>query len=61
MKLPRRVKIKVELDDIEAIIDEIKALPEFTIGEDDRILVDRAAVGEILSRHVNARWIGVDD
>ena len=60
MKLPRHVKIKVGLDDIEAIIDEIKALPEFTIGEDDRILVDRAAVGEILSRHVNARWIGVE-
>lgn len=60
MRLPRHLKIKVELDDIEAILDEIKALPTHTIGEDDLILVDRAAVGEILSRHVHARWIGDD-
>ena len=60
MELPRHFKIKVEIDDIEAILDEIKALPEFTIGEDDLILVDRAAVGEILSRHVHARFIDDD-
>ena len=53
-------KIKVDLDDIEAILDEIKALPTHTIGEDDLILVDRAAVGEILSRHVHTRLIDDD-
>lgn len=49
------IKIKVDVDIDDSVIDEIKALQTYKLSEDsDMLLVDRAEVAEILARHVKA-------
>lgn len=58
MKLPT-LKIHVELDEIETIIDEIKSLQTYKLSEkDEMLLVSREAVAEILAKHVKAQMEG---
>ena len=56
MKLPLNLTFKVDLDDIQNIIDEIKGLQTYKLAEDDKmILIERAALVEILQRHLRVK------
>lgn len=51
-----KLKMYVDLGYIEELLDDIKKMPTFKLSADDeRILIDRAELGEVLSKHVKAR------
>lgn len=56
MKIEFPIKIKVELDGIDEIIQELQELQTYKLFEtDEMLLVSRADVAEILARHVRTK------
>ena len=56
MKIELHIKIKVELDGIDEIIQELQELQTYKLFEtDEMLLVSRADVADILTRHVKTK------
>ena len=56
MKIELPIKIKVELDGIDEILQELQELQTYKLFEtDEMLLVSRADVADILARHVRAK------
>lgn len=56
MKIEFPIKVKVELDGIDEILQELQELQTYKLFEtDEMLLVSRADVADILTRHVKAK------
>lgn len=56
MKLEFPIKVKMELDGIDEILQELQELQTYKLFEtDEMLLVSRADVADILARHVRAK------
>ena len=56
MKIELPIKINVELDGIDEILQELQELQTYKLFEtDEMLLVSRADVADILARHVRAK------
>ena len=61
MKIELPIKIKVEIDGIDELIQELQELQTYKLFEtNDMVLVNRADVADILARHVKAKREGLD-
>ena len=61
MKIEFPIKVKVELDGIDEILQELQELQTYKLFEtDEMLLVSRADVAEILARHVRAKTAELD-
>ena len=50
------LKLSVDLGFIEDLLDDIKKMQTFRLSEDDqRILIDREELGDVLKKHVKAK------
>lgn len=61
MKIELPIKIKVELDGIDEILQELQELQTYKLFEtDEMLLVSRADVADILARHVKTKRVGME-
>ena len=61
MKIEFPIKVKVELDGIDEILQELQELQTYKLFEtDEMLLVSRSDVADILARHVKAKKAELD-